>query len=149
MGYPETECAEKEKVCVLPVSAVDALRWASGELNDVDLATRTPLVPEAVFLVNLPDRRSYRRMLELVQHWRQRGAVTLIARTGTPAVDRHLGEKNGCIRCFKEQTSPVKFRFLAPPEAFSRWCDKWTTSTPATTQTNAPTVKPEAIVEAK
>ena len=37
--------------------------------------------PEAVWIVNLPDRASYLPALRLVAYWKQRGAVCLIART--------------------------------------------------------------------
>lgn len=113
------------KGCVIPVAADDALAWAAGKLEDVDLLTKSPLVPEAVFIVNLPDIRSYREVLTQVKFWRAAGAVFLITRTGTACVDRHLADKNGCIRAFRENSDPVKFRFVAPPDVFRRWLDKW------------------------
>src|SRR4051794_20974871 len=106
--------------CVIPVCAADALLWAEGRLSDRDLLLDSPLVPEAVFIVNLPDRASYVECLRQAAYWRSRGAVCLITRTGTPQVASHL-EKNGCLATHHEQTNPPKSRYLAPPEVFSRW----------------------------
>jgi len=114
--------------CVIAVAADDALAWTAGRLDDKDLLLRSPLVPEAVFIVNLPDRASYREVLRQVKLWQSKGAVFLIARTGTPCVDRHMDIKNGCIRTFEEPADPtglVKFRFIAPPGVFKRWVEKW------------------------
>ncbi len=114
-----------EKPCVVPVAANDALAWAAGMLEDVDLLTRSPLVPEAVFIINLPNLSTYRELLIQVKFWRAAGAYFLITRTGTACVDRHLGEKNGCIRSHRENTWPVKYRFVAPPDVFQRWLARW------------------------
>ncbi|HEV2391080.1 MAG TPA: hypothetical protein VG146_01820 [Verrucomicrobiae bacterium] len=73
--------------CVLPVSAADALAWAEGRLDDLDLVLNAKLRPEAVFVVNLPNLRSYRQTLRLVANWRERGAVCMIARTGSDLVE--------------------------------------------------------------
>jgi len=70
------------KACVVPVAAHDALAWAAGKISDLDLLTLAPLVPECVFIVDLPDRTNYRQILRLVKHWREQGAFFLIARTG-------------------------------------------------------------------
>jgi hypothetical protein len=112
------------KPCVVPVAAADALAWCQGRLNDVDLLLRSPLVPEAVFVVNLPNRAGYREVLGQVKYWRTRGAVCLITRTGTAVVDRHM-LKVGCVRTLLEHTEPPKYRLLAPPAAFSAWLAKW------------------------
>jgi hypothetical protein len=112
------------KPCVVPVAAADALAWAQGRLHDNDLLLRAPLVPEAVFLVSLPDRASYREMLRQVLYWRQRGAVCLIARTANVAVDDHLAVKNGCLATFREDRT--HYRFFAPPAAFHRWIGRFT-----------------------
>lgn len=116
---------EQKQVCVIPVAADDALLWAAGKLHDKDLLTKSPLVPEAVFVVNLPDRASYRQMLTLCKYWRACGAVFMIARTGTPVVENHMETKNGCIRVFQEAGEPVKYRFVVPPDRFTRWLAKW------------------------
>ena len=137
------------KACVLPVAGRDALAWAAGELQDVDLLTRSPLVPECVFIVDLPDRTNYRQILRLVKHWREQGAFFLIARTGTPVVDWHLAQKNGCIRGFREDTSPIKYRFICSPEAFARWCNKWGARTHRPLLNNAATATPEALTNGK
>lgn len=108
------------KVLVVPCSAVDAFAWAAGKATDLDLLTKPCLAPEAVFVVTLPSRQHYREMLQLVNHWRERGAVCLIARTGNPVVDKHLSEKNGSLRAFQDPDG--KYRFVAPPEVFQRWC---------------------------
>jgi len=64
---------DQAKPCVIPVGAADALRWANGLLRDRDLILRSPLKPEAVFIVNLPDLHSYRQALKLVAYWHERG----------------------------------------------------------------------------
>lgn len=135
--------------CVVPVAAHDAMAWAAGKLNDLDLLTLAPLVPEAVFIVDLPDRKNYRQILRLVKHWRQQGAFFLIARTGTPVVDWHLAQKNGCIRGCREDTDPVKYRFICSPEAFDRWCNKWGARSYRPLLKDAPTVKPEPLLLGK
>jgi hypothetical protein len=132
----------KDRACVVPVAADDALAWAAGKLQDVDLLTKAPLVPEAVFIVNLPSLATYREVLTQVKFWRAAGAVFLITRTGTACVDRHLGEKNGCIRAFKENTDPVKYRFIAPPDVFRRWVDKWSGPTGKRLLQRQPGAKP-------
>lgn len=109
--------------CVVPVSAADALAWAAGRLNDRDLLLRSPLVPEAVFIVNLPDRASYPQVVRQLHHWAARGAVFVITRTGTAAVARHLEKQQG-LRTLKEETDPVKYRFIVPPDGFKAWLGK-------------------------
>ena len=122
--------ATTNTACVIPVAAVDALAWCAGKFQDIDLITRSPLVPEGVFIVNLPSRASYREILEHIKYWHQRGAVFLIARTGVPVVDEHMQE-NGCLHALKEiwkvpgEPDRVQFRCLAPPEVFARWVAKW------------------------
>jgi len=113
------------KPCVVPVSTDDAIEWAAGRLKDVDLLLRTPMVPEGIFLVNLDDRAGYRDLLKKCLYWYMRGAIFLVARTGTPIVELHLEKKNGCIRLHREDTHPVKYRFICPPDAFKRWVSKW------------------------
>jgi hypothetical protein len=112
--------------CVIPVAADQALAWCAGKLEDVDLLMKAPLVPEGVFIVDLPDRASYRHALELILYWQLRGAVFMICRTGTDLVSRHMLEKNpGCIQTLKEETNPVKYRYMCPPAAFAKWVSKW------------------------
>jgi hypothetical protein len=120
MGVHE---ASTQKPCVIPVNADDALAWLKGDLSDADLLTASALVPEAVFLVNLPDRQSYKELLRQVRHWRDQGAVFLIARTGTPIVDSHMSQKNGCIRTFQERDGA--WRLICPPDYFLAWLSKW------------------------
>lgn len=117
-------------LCVIPVAASSARLWVEGRLNDGDLLLRAPLRPECVFIVNLPDRGSYGHMLRLVAYWQGRGAVSLITRTGTPIVARHL-LKNGCVRGVTEDTTPAKTRWIAPPDAFSAWVHKFIRNYPA------------------
>lgn len=61
--------------------------------------------------------------MRVAQFWRERGAVSLIMRTGTPTVERHA-LKFGCLKGITENTTPVKSRWIAPPAAFNRWLDK-------------------------
>jgi hypothetical protein len=117
------------KVCVVPCYAVDAFAWLCGQLTDETLLLKPCPTPQCVFFVTLPNRAKYREALQLVRHWRERGAVCLIARTGNPVVDRHLSEKNGSMRGLRE--SDGKYRFLAPPEVFLRWVAKWTRRSPS------------------
>jgi len=116
--------------CVFPVAAADALAWAAGRLNDSDLLLRAPLVPEAVFLGDLPDRASYRSVLNRVKYWQAAGAVFMVCRTGNPVVDGHL-EKNTAMRVHQD-TYPgglVKYRYVLPPESFARWIKRWSRNT--------------------
>jgi hypothetical protein len=125
------------EVCVIPCSALDALAWVAGKLTDADLLAKPCHRPEAIFIVSLPDRKSYRTMLQRVAIWRAAGAVCLIARTGNPVVDRHL-KKNDCVQGVTEHTMPPKTRFLAPPAVFAAWCRKWRMQAPSPTKQNAP-----------
>jgi hypothetical protein len=105
----------------------DALAWARGQLADADLLLNAPLVPEGVFLVNLPSRAAYRECLRQILHWRQRGAVFLITRTGNPVVDDHIVLKNRGRETYREhfQGSDTQYRFIIPPDAFSAWLGKF------------------------
>lgn len=106
--------------CVFPVRASDALAWAQGQVQDYWLIAHAPLVPEAVFFAELPDLASYAECVVAVRYWAQRGAVCLIARTGTPAVKSHM-LRFGSVPLWIEDTQPKKTRIFAPPEAFRRW----------------------------
>ena len=112
--------------CILPVAAADAIAWAAGQLNDADLLLTAPLVPEAIFLVNLPDIASYRALLAAAAHYWARGCRMLITRTGNPIVHRHL-LANGCIVTAEEgdDIRDQKFRFLAQPAELERWIAKF------------------------
>ena len=116
--------------CVIPVAAADALAWARGELNDPDLLLRAPLVPEAVFLVNLPNRQAYRETLRQVAYWRQHGALFMITRTGNPVVDDHITQKNGGCESYRENFCGAlsQYRFVLPPSAFDAWIGKFSIS---------------------
>jgi hypothetical protein len=105
----------------------DAFAWARGQLEDLDLLLKAPLVPEGVFLVNLPDRAAYREMLKQVLHWRRAGAVFMITRTGNPVVDDHIVLKNGGRETYRESFhgNDTKSRFILPPKAFNAWLDKF------------------------
>ncbi len=106
--------------CVFPVAAADALLWAQGRLHDKDLILHSPLVPEAVFFLDLPDLDSYRQCIEASRYWKERGAVCLIARTGTPVVKSHM-LRLGAEPLWIEDTMPPKTRLFAPPASFNRW----------------------------
>lgn len=109
--------------CVVPVSAAAALDWAAGRIHDADLLLRAPLQPEAVFIVHLPNRTSYRELLRQTLFWRDRGAVFMVTRTGHPMVDAHIVEKNGGFETFREEWrgAATKYRFVIPPDAFKTW----------------------------
>jgi hypothetical protein len=115
----------REPPCIVPVAADDALAWARGELEDRDLLLRSPLTPEAIFLVSLPSLGAYGEALQQCLFWRRKGARAMITRTGTPVVARHL-VKNGGVATIKE-TAPegVKYRFLVPPAALDAWLHKF------------------------
>ena len=108
--------------CIIPVAAADALAWAEGRLKDPDLLLRAPLVPEAIFIANLPDRAAYSEMLEACIYWRQRGAVCMIARTGNQVVVDHW-RKNGGLAVLQE--AGKKYRLFLPPGAFWVWLSKF------------------------
>jgi len=114
-----------DQPCIIPVAACDAFEWLAGRLHDRDLLLRSPLVPEAIFIVDLADRRGYRQMCALIKHLVDRGAVMLIARTGTPAVEHHF-EANGGQKFFREDWGPsVKHRYCLPPAELKKWLAKW------------------------
>ena len=115
------------KPCVVPVSAQDALAWAAGRLSDSDLLLRAPLVPQAVFLVNLPDHKAYRETLKQVRYWRERGCVFMVTRTGNPVVDDHIVLKNGGQETYREPWNgkDTCYRFILLPDAFKGWVEKF------------------------
>lgn len=119
-----------DRPCIIPVAADDALAWAAGNLNDRDLLLHAPIRPEAIFLVNLPDRRSYAAMLKQAAFWHRAGARCLIVRTHNDIADDHL-IKAGCLCTFRENTVPTSFRFLAGPEALAKWVAKFSKAVPA------------------
>ena len=113
--------------CVIPVAAVDALAWSEGRLNDHDLLMRSPITPEAIFVVDLPDRGALRDCLCRILYWHRAGAVCMIARTGNNAVDDYLTRRGG-VPTFREMAAwaatpeeRIKYRFLLLPEALHGW----------------------------
>lgn len=119
--------AASSKPCVVPVAMHHALAWARGQLSDSDLLLHTPLQPEGVFLVNLPSRGAYRECLRQVLHWRRKGAVFMVTRTGNPIVDDHITQKNGGFETYREtfRGQDTKYRFIVPPAAFDAWLKKF------------------------
>lgn len=114
------------KPCIIPVSAAFALQWVEGRLLDRDLFLNAPLVPEAVFIADLPDLRAYAVLLRTVAYWKERGAVVMITRTATPVIVKHLvafGAVPGLVE--SELGPPVKTRYLLPPAGFAAWVSKW------------------------
>jgi hypothetical protein len=107
--------------CIFPCAAADALAWAEGKIHDKELLLETPLIPEAVFICNLPDRRSWKPALKQIRDLFARGARCLICRTGTAIVDDHL-LKAGAVVTLKEHTTPPKYRFLITPDAMEKYC---------------------------
>jgi hypothetical protein len=105
---------------VLPVSAAAAFLWARGKLNDRELILSAPLVPEAIFVIDLPDLSSWRDCLAQCAALHAAGAVMLIMRTGTPTV-AHYALKRGILMTLTEHTTPVKSRYLLPPAALTAW----------------------------
>jgi hypothetical protein len=105
--------------CVIPISAAAALAWAKGEIHDREILLRAPLLPEACFILDLPDLSAYHEIVAACVYWRDRGAVCLIARTGTPVVRSHIIRFGG-VPLFIDP-NPPKTRFFVPPDAFKRW----------------------------
>ena len=120
---------EQEPLCVVPVGAADALLWAQGILSDVDLLLKAPLVPEAIFVVNLPTRGAYREFLRQVIRYHRAGAVCLIARTNNSVVAKHIIGDGAGIITFKEKE---KVRMFSPPAAFLPWAAKLRAGSPKT-----------------
>ena len=109
-------------LCLYPVAAAPALLWAKGELSDAGLLLTAPLTPEAIFVVNLPDRAAYPELLRLCQSWHRAGAVAIITRSSNPVIIRHL-EKNGGSVTFREGTGQV--RIAGGGSALSGWLRKF------------------------
>jgi len=107
--------------CLIPVALPDALAWASGSLNDRDLVSRSPLLPQAIFLINLPDLASARPALRLMLHWWQRGAVVMIARTSNDVVDDHLIKRGFVPTLREERGNKTAYRFLGGPDQLNAW----------------------------
>lgn len=111
--------------CVFPVAAADAIAWARGRLNDLDLVLNAPLKAEAVFLLDLPNRKSYRSIIRRCVALQKKGAVLMVLRTGNDVVARHLLEKNpGCLLTRIDQDG--RSRFICPPDVFFHWIAKFT-----------------------
>ena len=106
--------------CVIPCAAADALAWAAGKITDKELLLESPLIPEAIFICNLPSRSEWRAGFRAMRHYFERGAVLVITRTGTDVVDDHL-MRAGAVVTLKENTTPVKYRFLVPPDALKKY----------------------------
>ncbi len=108
--------------CVLPVTLDYALAWCQGRVHDKQLLLDCPLSdhPECVFFCDLPDLESYFDCVAACVYWRNRGAVCLIARTGTPTVRSHIIRFGG-VPLWVEDTVPCKTRFFVPPAAFKKW----------------------------
>lgn len=115
-----------QSACIFPVAAADAIAWANGSLNDADLILNAPLQPEAIFIVNLPDLRSYRALLRTAAAMWAQGCRCLITRTGNLTVHRHLLAA-GCTVTAEEgdNITNQKFRFLAGPVELERWIFKF------------------------
>ena len=126
----------KHSATVLGVPAADAIAWAAGRLSDADLLLSGNFPAEAVFIVDLPDWRSYKDCLAKCAWLRQRGAVCLITRTGNPVVAAHI-KRFGGIEFLKETydlgNGPLpekKFRLLVPPDGFFKWTEKFSKTPP-------------------
>jgi hypothetical protein len=119
-GY--TGMKHQAQPLTLPIAAPDALAWAEGRLHDKELLWRSPLVPEAVFVVDLPSTSAYRQMLRQVAYWARHGAVCMVARTSNDTIDDHF-LKIGGIPTFREPYcgKDTEYRFFLPPAAFKRW----------------------------
>jgi len=103
---------------VIPVAASDALAWASGSVNDLHLLLRAPLVPQAVFVGDLPNLAAYRIVLRQCAHWKRAGAVGVIYRTANPVLREHFarfGAKEVSIE------PDGRRRYVLDTEAFNRW----------------------------
>ena len=118
-----TVLAHLTSSCVIPCAAADALAWSAGKISDKELLRESPLIPEAIFIVNLPSRNEWRAGFRAVRYYFERGAVMLITRTGTDVVDDHL-VRIGAIVTLKEHTTPVKYRFLLPPAGLKKYFNR-------------------------
>ena len=57
---------------------------------------------------------------------RAAGAVCVIARTNTPAVETKLRNAGGLVISHENFEGVEKNRWLLPPDQFAAWCDKVT-----------------------
>jgi hypothetical protein len=112
------------RLFIVPVAAADALAWASGQLTDVDLLLRAPLIPEAIFWGNFSNLRGYHDALVQIRAWWTAGARCMILRTQNHVASGHL-MKNGCVCTFRE-TGQGACRFFAGPAALEKWITKFT-----------------------
>ena len=111
------------RAAVVPVAAVDALAWAYGSLTDADLLIRSPLVPQAVFVVWVPTQWAWRDALRQIRHWRELGAVCLITRTGNLDRIHHL-QVAGARKTLRETFgNQILYRFIQEPRFFHKYFD--------------------------
>ena len=126
----------KHSATVVSVPAADALAWAAGRFKDTDLLLSGNFPAEAVFIVDLPDLRSYKDCLAKCARLRQRGAVCLITRTGNPVVAEHVKRFGGietCRETYDLGNGPLaekKVRLLVGPEGFFKWTEKFAKTPP-------------------
>ena len=118
-----------DEPCLLPIAAADALAWLRGNLADKDVLLRARLSPEAVFVVNLPSRRAYRRAVTLMLNYWRHGAVFLVTRSGNPVVENFISKHNGLVTIQETVTLPgeVTFsakRYIVQPDDFHAWMQK-------------------------
>lgn len=105
---------------VIPVSAADALSWVAGSVNDLHLLLRAPLVPQAVFVGDLPNLAAYRVVLRQCGHWKRAGALGVIYRTSNPVIMEHFAQF-GAKEVSREADG--RRRYVLDTEAFNRWLE--------------------------
>ena len=103
---------------VYPVAAADALAWADGAVDDLHLVLRAPLVPQAVFVCDLPNLAAWRPLLRQCAHWQRAGAIGMVSRTHNQVIIDHL-TPFGWVATFQE--NETQCRYLMPTEGFRRW----------------------------
>jgi hypothetical protein len=102
---------------VLPVPLLSARAWAHGWIGDLELFT-APRVPEALYVVTLPDLAAWRAVLPELADWHRAGASALVLRSQTPAVCRHV-TKWGAVPTYRDASGG--FRYVAGPSVVSRY----------------------------
>jgi hypothetical protein len=105
---------------VIPIAEEDALAWAAGSVNDLYLLLRASLIPQAVFVGDLPDLGAYGLVVRQCQHWRRAGALGAVYRTSNEVLVRHFAPFGARATLLE---ADGRSRYILPMRGFVQWLD--------------------------